>query len=158
MLKSSKQSLVLPTYMCLLQINCYPTAIYPTKCQSCHPSCSNAPGSDRKRTWWCPLSAHAGYGYQDIERWFGEKYAPKTISESHISKIINVERPWALSRSVPTQPSKIQPIHFNLQKAEQLDAALYLEKRNIKTMQGMARKTQHQTSITGFFRACTDLS
>ena len=53
---------------------------------------------------------------------------------------------------------RLQNPYVNLQKGEQLDAALYREKRDIEAMQGMARRTQHQTSITGFFRRSTDIS
>jgi len=54
---------------------------------------------------------HPLYSYPDIKRWFDEKYAPKTISKSQISKILNPKRPRGISTtsSTSTQLTKIQP-------------------------------------------------
>ena len=52
----------------------------------------------------------------------------------------------------------LQHPHINPQKAEQLDALLYREKRDIESLQGIARRAQRQTTITGFFRPRSDIS
>ena len=48
--------------------------------------------------------------------------------------------------------------HLNSEKSEQLEAVLYQEKRDIETLQGIARRAQHQSAITGYFRPRSDIS
>jgi len=53
---------------------------------------------------------------------------------------------------------RLQNPHANLQKAEQLEGLLYREKTVVESLQGMARRRQHQTAIRGFFSPQSEIS
>ena len=53
---------------------------------------------------------------------------------------------------------RLQNPHVNIKKGEQVEDILYREKRDIEGLQGMARRRQRQTSITGFFSPRSDIS
>jgi len=52
----------------------------------------------------------------------------------------------------------LQNPHVNSQRGEQVEAVLYREKRDIETLQDMARGAHHQTTIMGIFRPHSDIS
>ena len=72
-------------------------------------------------------SLHPDHNYQTIKEWFDNKYAPKTISKSQISKIINQKQPRAASSTIAVQQSKIQPTAARVRRAKcsELDNAVY---------------------------------
>ena len=60
--------------------------------------------------------------------------------------------------SLKVYVSCVLKIPGNRQKGEQLEALLYTEKRDIESLQGIARSTQQQSTLTGFFRVGLDIS
>ena len=60
--------------------------------------------------------------------------------------------------SLKAYVSFVFKIPVNRQKGEQLEAPLYREKRDIESLQDMARSTQQQSTLTGFFRVGSDIS
>jgi len=86
------------------------------------------------------------------------KPAPLQESDSDVDDVYRISYKVALESPENLRLFRLEHPHLNLQEVEQLEAVLYQEKRDIETLQGMARREQHQSVITGFFRPHSGIS
>ena len=89
-------------------------------------------------------------------------YEPAALHESdseadEISNVPIISYTAALDFLEGLRLFRLQNPHVNRQKGDQLEALLYRERRNIENLQGMARSTQQQSTLTGFFRVGSDI-
>ena len=92
-----------------------------------------------------------------------DTYEPAALHESdseadEISNVLIISYIAALDFLEGLRLFRLRDPHVNRQKGEQLEALLYREKRDIENLQGMARGTQQQSTLTGFFRVGSDIS
>ena len=92
-----------------------------------------------------------------------DTYEPAALHESdseadEISNVPMISDTAALDFLEGLSLFRLQNPHVSRHKGEQLEALLYREKRDIENLQGMARSTQQQSTVTRFFRVGLDIS